>query len=159
MVLAVNISANAEMWYVQTFDDFSDGALTGQDNWTGSATVQNKLFHGKSGKSINVTGNIGRTLEEHDDVQYVTFYFMVTEKTSMDWKLYMGNAAESQAAAMGLNPNNETLHIHGGDEQMPVEVKPEEWYQLGAVLDFKSKTWKLYFNSMEIPLSVLSHIV
>jgi len=150
--LTIAFSASSEMWYTQTFDDLKDGPLAGQDEWAGVATVQNKLFHGKSGQSINVTGEISRILPEHKDVQYVTFYFMVTEKASMDWKLYMGNAARVQAAAMGLNPNNETLHIHGGDEQMPVDVQPGEWYQLGAVLDFNSKTWKLYFNDMENPL-------
>jgi|GEM_PF-3018185 len=151
MFLTMAAGASSEMWYTQTFDDLKDGPLAGQDEWIGAATVQDNFFHGKSGQSINVIGNISRSLTEHEDVQYVTFYFMVTEKAGMDWKLYMGNAAETQAAAMGLNPDNETLHIHGGDEQMPVDVQPEEWYQLGAVLDFNSKTWKLYFNDMENP--------
>jgi hypothetical protein len=151
MFLTMAVGVSSEMWYTQTFDDLKDGPLQGQDDWIGAATIQNKLFHGKSGQSINVTGKISRGLPEHADIQYVTFYFMVTEKANMDWKLYMANAAETQAAAMGLNPNNETLHIHGGDEQMPVDVQPEQWYQLGAVLDFDSKTWKLYFNDMENP--------
>jgi hypothetical protein len=63
----------------------------------------------------------------------------------------MGNADERQAAAMGLNPDNETLHIHGGDEQIPVDVSPGEWHQLGAVFDFDAKTWSLYFDDMEVP--------
>jgi len=143
---------SSEMWYTQTFDDLQEGPLAGQDEWIGGATVQDEFFHGKSGQSINVTGNIERSLDEHEDVQYVTFYLMVTEKADMDWKLYMGDGAKVQAAAMGLNPNNETLHIHGGDEQMPVDIEPEQWYQLGAVLDYNSKTWKFYFNDMENPL-------
>ena len=149
--LTMVVSASSEMWYTQAFDDLKEGPLAGQDGWSGGAIVQDKLFHGKSGQSINVTGNISRSLVEHEEVQYVTFYFMVTEKANMDWKLYMGNAAQRQAAAMGLNPNNETLHIHGGDEQMPVDVMPGEWYQLGAVLNYETKTWKFYFNDMENP--------
>jgi hypothetical protein len=151
MFLTIAASASSEMWYSQTFDDLRDGLLAGQDEWTGAATVQDKFFHGESGLSINVTGEISRGLPDHEDVQYVSFYFMVTEQASMDWKLYMGNAARTQAAAMGLNPDNETLHIHGGDEQMPVDIEPGEWYQLGAVLDFNTKTWKFYFNDMENP--------
>jgi hypothetical protein len=143
---------SAEMWYTQTFDDLQEGPLAGQDEWAGSATVQSELFHGQSGQSVSVTGNISRILEEHVDVQYVSFYFMVTEEAAMDWKLYMGDVAQNQAAAMGLNPDNETLHVHGGDEQIPVNVEPEQWYQLGAVFDFNSKTWTLYFNDMENPL-------
>lgn len=148
---AVVVGVSAEMWYVQTFDDLDEGPLAGQEEWIGSATVQGEFFNGKSGQSINVAGNIERGLDDHEDIQYVTFYFMVTEKADMDWKLYMGDGAKVQAAAMGLNPNNETLHIHGGDEQIPVDVEPEQWYQLGAVLDYNSKTWKLYFNDMENP--------
>lgn len=152
MSLVAVVSLSAEMWYTQDFDDLDDGFLTGQDEWIGAAAVQDVFFHGNSGKSINVTGEISRNLTEHEDVQYVTFYFMVTEEANMDWKLYMGDGARTQAAAMGLNPDNQTIHIHGGDEQMPVDITPEEWYQLGAVLDFNSKTWKLYFNDMENPL-------
>ena len=150
--LTMVVGVSAEMWYTQTFDDLQEGPLAGQDEWAGSATVQSEFFHGQSGQSVSVTGNISRILEEHVDVQYVSFYFMVTEEAAMDWKLYMGDVAQNQAAAMGLNPDNETLHVHGGDEQMPVDVKPGEWYQLGAVLDFNSKKWKLYFNDMENPL-------
>ena len=152
MSLTMAVSASPEMWYTQSFDDFEDGQLTGQDDWSGGATVQDEFFHGESGKSVNVTGNMDRSLPEHDGVQYVTFYFMLTEEANMDWKLYMGNAARDQAAAMGLNPDNETIHIHGGDEQMPVEVVPEQWHQFGAVLDFNSRTWKLYFDDMGNPL-------
>ena len=152
MSLAITFGLSAEMWYVQNFDDLEDGFLTGQDEWIGAGTIQDEFFHGDSGKSINVTGEISRNLAESEDIHYVTFYLMVTEEANMDWKLYMGDGARNQAAAMGLNPDNQTIHIHGGDEQIPVNIEPEEWYQLGAVLDFNSKTWKVYFNDMENPL-------
>ena len=152
ITLNVAVSLSAEMWYVQDFDNLEDGFLTGQDEWAGAGTIQDEFFRGNSGKSVNVTGEISRNLLDHEDVQYITFYLMLTEEANMDWKLYMGDGARTQAAAMGLNPDNQTIHIHGGDEQIPVDIKPEEWYQLGAVLDFNSKTWKLYFNDMENPL-------
>ncbi len=148
----VIVGASADMWYVQTFDDLAAGPLGGQDEWSGAATVQNDFSHGESGQSINVTGTITRSLTESQDIQYVSFYFMVSEEANMDWKLYMGNALDAQAAAMGLNPDNETIHIHGGDEQIPVDIKPEEWHQLGAVLDFNSTKWSLYLDDMENPL-------
>ena len=156
-ILSVAISivlvtgAYSEMWYVQTFEDLNNGPLTGQEEWTGSATVQDEFSHGEDGQSILVTGDINRALEEHDEIQYVSFYFMVSEETNMDWKLYMGDAAQNQAAAMGMNPDNKMIHIHGGDEQIPVDVVPGEWYQYGAVLDFNAKTWNFYFNDMEVP--------
>ena len=158
VILGVSISlmlitgAYSEMWYVQTFEDLNNGPLAGQDGWTGGATVQDEFSHGDSGQSINVTGNISRVLDEHEGVQYVSFYLMLTEEANMDWKLYMGDVAQNQAAAMGLNPNNETIHIHGGDEQIFASIEPGGWYQLGAVLDFDAKMWNVYFSDMEAPL-------
>jgi len=152
MSLIMVVGAYSEMWYVQTFEDLNNGPLAGQDGWVGGATVQDEFSHGDSGQSINVTGNISRVLDEHEGVQYVSFYLMLTEEANMDWKLYMGDVAQNQAAAMGLNPNNETLHIHGGDEQIFVSIEPGEWYQLGAVLDFDAKMWSVYFSDMEAPL-------
>ncbi len=150
--VTIVFGASADMWYVQTFEDLNQGPLIGQDEWSGAAMVVNDFSHGESGQSINVTGEISRILADSGDVQYVSFYFMLTEEAGMDWKLYMANAAGDQAAAMGLNPDNETLHIHGGDEQIPVTIKPEEWHQLGAVLDYNTKKWSLYLDDMENPL-------
>jgi hypothetical protein len=60
----MTVGASADMWYVQTFDDLEQGPLAGQDEWSGSATIQDEFFHGESGQSINVTGNISRILTE-----------------------------------------------------------------------------------------------
>ncbi len=152
MFFIIVAGAYSEMWYVQTFEDLNNGPLAGQDGWVAGATVQDEFSHGDSGQSINVTGNISKALDEHDGIQYVSFYLMLTEEANMDWKLYMGDAAQNQAAAMGLNPNNEMIHIHGGDEQIPVGIEPGEWYQFGAVLNFDAKTWNFYFSDMEVPL-------
>ena len=152
MTLVIAAGAYAEIWYVQTFEELNAGPLSGQDDWVAGATVQDEFSHGEGGQSIHVTGNISRVLEEHDDIQYISFYFMVTEEAAMDWKLYMGDTAQNQAAAMGLNPDHETIQIHGGDEQIPVNIEPGEWYQFGAVLNFNAKSWNFYFNDMEVPL-------
>lgn len=152
MSFVIAAGAYAEMWYVQTFEDLNAGPLSGQDDWVAGATVQDEFSHGNSGQSILVTGNISRVLEGHDDIQYVSFYLMVSEEAAMDWKLYMGDTAQNQAAAMGLNPDHETIHVHGGDEQIAVNIEPGEWYQIGAVLNFNTTSWSLYFIDMEVPL-------
>ena len=152
MSFVVTAGAYAEMWYVQTFEELNAGPLSGQDGWVAGATVQEEFSHGEDGQSIHVTGNISRVLEGNDDIQYISFYLMVSEEAAMDWKLYMGDTAQNQAAAMGLNPDHETIHIHGGDEQIPVNIEPGEWYQFGAVINFNTMSWNFYFNDMEVPL-------
>jgi len=149
----------AEIWYEEDFDDFKDGELAGQDEWTTahgqqSSTVQGDVAFGKTGKSVLVeeaTFVVRNFPDAHADTQHVSFHCRKDSDTG--WLLhYIGGAGVKWggAAVFPIPPGNALKAIDVGNEVEIAEIKLGEWSYFHVVLDFKSKTYDFYVDGEQV---------
>lgn len=145
--------------YDQDFDSLNNGALAGQDSFTGAGwTVQEAVkYYGAKAIQGSSSGNVERTFSgTNNEIHWIKFVLSSSLVTQTFPGVYIGKSLAAHASIVGMLSSYIQVYNgngSGGGSWVSTGVLAvnNDWYMIKIVLDHDAKTWDCYVDDMVTP--------